>query len=207
MKFPDKVVDLCKLLDENKAQDILVCDSTKMQNSVDYFIIATATSNVHIRGVVENISEKTNENKEKFGNLLQEGFGLSNWVVLSYENVFLHLFTKEERIRYSLEKLLNDGKNVTTFKRLLNSIRADEKKLKLNLKKEILKEQKEKKNEDRSQKNEDKLDKKEKENKIKKEKNNLKEKKDLKEKKEKNEIKENKKTEKLSRQAKRQSDK
>jgi len=171
MKFPDKVLDLCKMLNANKAQDIVVCDSTKMQNPVDFFIIATATSNVHIRTIVEDITKKTSENCEEFESPLREGFGLSNWVVLSFENVYLHLFTKEERNRYNLEKLLNDGKNLMTFKRLLNIIKADEKKTKASLKKAHIKEQKEKKNENRSQKElENKVNKKEKNVKLKKEK-------------------------------------
>lgn len=229
MKFPIKVVDLCKMLDANKAEDIVVCDSTKMQNSVDYFIIATATSIAHIRGIVENVTMKTSENKELYGTPLREGFGLCNWVILSYEDVFLNVFTKEERNRYNLEKLLNDGKNLITFKRLLSNLKAEEKKEKANLKKALLKEEKEKRLKDcskitaekvekkeikerkeRQEKKEIKIKKDKKEIKVKKEKKDIKinnELREIKEKKLKKENKEKEKTEKLNSQKKRESDK
>jgi ribosome-associated protein len=153
MKFPNKVVDICKLLDANKAQDIVVCDVTKLQNSIDYFIIATATSSAHIRGIVENISLFTLVNHSELGEMTREGFGMnSTWVVLAFGEVFVHLFIREERNRYNLEKLWNNGRNVTTFKRLISQINSEEKKLKLTLKKAEQQKQKEQRRASRHQK-------------------------------------------------------
>lgn len=128
MKVPQKIVSICTLLDNKKAENIVVCDTTKKQNVVDFFVIATLTSSGHIKGVVDYIMEESIKMPLVFGEPTREGFNLSGWVVLDFGDVFVHLFTKEERAHYNLDKFVNEGGNLVTFKRILNDIKVQKSK-------------------------------------------------------------------------------
>ncbi len=127
MKVTEKVVNICLFLDEKKAQDIVVCDTTKMKNAVNYYIIASADSIAHVRGVADYVEEKAKEN-DLLKDYFREGYEQSEWVVFDFDDVFLHIFTKDARERYSLQKMLNEGGNVFTLKRILNEMRKKEEK-------------------------------------------------------------------------------
>lgn len=130
MNLPKQVIDLCNMLDEKKAINILVCDTTKMKNVADYFLIATASDLTHMHDICSFIESKTRENSEEFGEMVKEGFNLSKWVVLNFDKIFVEIFTKEERKRYNLEKFLNEGGNIRTYKRVKRQL-ENEKKRKL----------------------------------------------------------------------------
>lgn len=144
MNIPQKVIDICNFLEEKKAEDIIVCDTTKMHNVADFFVIATGNSSTHINGICDYLEEKARENN--FPSLEREGFILSTWVVLDFDNVLVHLFTKEEREKYSLQKLLSDGKNEFSLKRINSTLEAERKKQEM-LKKKKQEEEKRKNNE------------------------------------------------------------
>lgn len=127
MKVTEKVVNICLFLDEKKAQDIVVCDTTKMKNAVNYYIIASADSIAHVRGVADYVEEKAKEN-DLLKDYFREGYEQSEWVVFDFDEVFLHIFTKDARERYSLQKMLNEGGNVFTLKRILNEMKKKEEK-------------------------------------------------------------------------------
>ena len=128
MKIPQKVADICALLDDKKANDILVCDTSKLNNVADFFVIATGDSPAHLNGISDYVIQKAQENQEYFGFVAKEGFILSQWIVLDFDNVIVHLFVGEEREKYSLSKLLNDGHNQVTFKKLQSDLRTQKKK-------------------------------------------------------------------------------
>lgn len=161
MNIPQKVIDICNFLEEKKAEDIIVCDTTKMHNVADFFIIATGNSSTHINGICDYLEEKARENN--YPSLEREGFILSTWVVLDFDNVLVHLFTKEEREKYSLQKLLSDGKNEFSLKRINSTLDAERKKQELLDKK---------KQEEEKRKNEELKKKQEREKKLKKNKEN-----------------------------------
>ncbi len=145
MRITEKVVSICLLLDEKKAQDIVVCDTTKMKNAVNYFIIASADSIAHVRGVADYIEEKAKES-EILKDYYREGYEQSDWVVFDFDDIFLHIFTKDARERYSLQKMLNEGGNIFTLKRVLNEAKKKQekeaKRIDLNLKPKKIKDSK-----------------------------------------------------------------
>lgn len=168
MNIPQKVIDICNFLEEKKAEDIIVCDTTKMHNVADFFIIATGNSSTHLNGICDYLEEKARENN--YPSLEREGFILSTWVVLDFDNVLVHLFTKEEREKYSLQKLLSDGKNEFSLKRINSTLDAERKKQELLEKKKQEEEKRKKEELKRKQEREKKL-KKNKENSSLKDKN------------------------------------
>ena len=74
----------------------------------DYFVICTGTSNTHVKALadeVEFVVDKTLGLKPSGG----EGFNDSIWTLMDYSSVIVHIFTKEGREFYKLEKLWNDA--------------------------------------------------------------------------------------------------
>ena len=90
-------------LDNKKGRDIKVLHVEDVSNIADYFVVCTATSNTHVKalsGEVEYQLERRGINAYHI-----EGRDNNSWVVLDYCNVMVHIFNREARDFYNLEKL------------------------------------------------------------------------------------------------------
>ena len=93
-----------------KAKEIISLNLTDIDTSVcDYFIICHGTSDTHVSAISESIIEETlNTLKEKPWH--REGLTNNDWVLLDYGNVVAHVFQKDTREFYNIEKLWGDAK-------------------------------------------------------------------------------------------------
>ena len=96
----DLVVDA---LDDIKAQDIVRLDVRDMTTVTDYMVVASGTSNRHVRALVENVAEKAG--KAGHRPLGIEGEEGSEWVLLDLQDTLVHVMLPEVREFYNLEKL------------------------------------------------------------------------------------------------------
>jgi ribosome-associated protein len=109
-----KLAMLCRELAENKkAENLLILDMRKLSAITDYFVLASATSEPHLRAVTEEIRDKL---KEEHGlrPRVVDGAGYTSWVVLDYFDVIVHVMRAEVRARYDLETLWGDAPRVRT---------------------------------------------------------------------------------------------
>jgi len=88
---------------DRKAEDVQVLDLRNRTLIADYFVVATGTSGVHIRSVVDGVIEKMKGQGERADRV--EGYAEANWVLVDYGDVVLHVFAPEEREFYDLESL------------------------------------------------------------------------------------------------------
>ena len=95
-------------LDERKGEDIKIIDISEISVLADYFIIANGSNDNQVRALVENVEEKLS--KAGFEPKQREGYGLGNWVLLDFGNIIVHVFDKENRLFYDLERIWRDGK-------------------------------------------------------------------------------------------------
>lgn len=105
----DKLIDvIVEGLLEKKAEEILVLDVHKLTTLADKFIICHATSDVQIKAIADNVSKQTSQqlNEKPWK---EEGRDTRRWVILDYVNVVVHIFKKELRDYYALEKMWNDA--------------------------------------------------------------------------------------------------
>ncbi len=100
-----------EVLKNKKAQDIKVIDISELSILADYFIIATGTSSTHVQSLAENLEEKLNE--AGFDMHHKEGFRSGSWILLDYYDIVIHLFSKEERDFYNLERLWADATTIS----------------------------------------------------------------------------------------------
>lgn len=92
-----------KFLDDKKGRDIKLLHVEDVTSIADYFVVCTATSNTHVKalsGEVEYQLERRGVNAYHI-----EGRDNNSWVVLDYCNVIVHIFNREARDFYNLDKL------------------------------------------------------------------------------------------------------
>lgn len=97
-------------LEDKKGEDIAVIDISQVSVIADYFVICTGASDSQIQALVENVDEKMHEK----GYMLkqQEGRNSGSWVLMDYGDVIVHVFDKEGRSFYNLERIWSDGRRV-----------------------------------------------------------------------------------------------
>lgn len=114
LKEMEKAKEMAKIafkaLDEKKGEDIKVIDISGVSVLADYFIIAHGNSESQVRALVDNVEECL----YKAGHPLKqrEGYGTRNWVLLDFSDIIVHIFDKENRLFYDLERIWKDGKDV-----------------------------------------------------------------------------------------------
>ncbi len=93
---------------DNKAQDLVVFDLHGVTDMTDYFVIASGTSDTHVRGVAEHVLEGMKA--AGFSVLHVEGMQQGRWVLLDFFDVVVHVFHPAQRTFYQLERLWSDAK-------------------------------------------------------------------------------------------------
>ncbi|HTY10709.1 MAG TPA: ribosome silencing factor [Bacteroidota bacterium] len=91
-----------------KAQNVVLLDLRKLTSMSDFFVICSADSDTHVRAIADGIRDGAMGAGEKIWH--DEGHGESTWVLLDFVNVVVHVFHKETRSFYNLEKLWGDAK-------------------------------------------------------------------------------------------------
>ena len=100
----------CKALDEKKGEDIKVIDIAGVSVLADYFIIANGSNESQVKALVDNVEEGLH--KAGFVLKQREGYGTASWVLLDFGDIIVHIFDKENRLFYNLERIWRDGVEV-----------------------------------------------------------------------------------------------
>ncbi|CDD46151.1 iojap protein 155 [Firmicutes bacterium CAG:534] len=95
-------------LEDKKAEDIRVINIETVSVIADYFIIATGTNANQIKAMADEVEEKLG--RAGFMLKQKEGYEHANWVLLDFGDVIVHIFDKENRFFYDLERIWRDGK-------------------------------------------------------------------------------------------------
>ena len=94
-------------LEDKKAEDIRIIDISEISTIADYFIIADGSNKSQIQAMADNVSEILG----RAGiNLRQmEGYQNANWILMDFQDVIIHIFDRENRLFYDLERIWRDG--------------------------------------------------------------------------------------------------
>ena len=103
-----RAAQIALLLDDKKAEEVMVINVSHLSNIGDCFVVATAQNKVHARALSSFIEDELVNKGETL--LRREGEG--GWAVLDYGSIIIHIFEHSLREFYHLEKLWNDGKNI-----------------------------------------------------------------------------------------------
>jgi ribosome-associated protein len=107
-----KLALLCRdLADNRKAENIVVLDVREVSSVTDYFVVASGTSEPHLRAITDEITDKL---RADYGIRPRavDGTLQTNWVVLDFFDVIVHVMRTDVRERYNLEGLWGDAPEV-----------------------------------------------------------------------------------------------
>ncbi len=91
-----------------KASNVILMDLRKLNAPADFFVVCSSDSNTHVKAVADAVRDGLE--KKGIKPWSAEGFLALSWVLLDYVDVVLHVFQKETRSFYNLERLWGDAK-------------------------------------------------------------------------------------------------
>ena len=102
---------IARILDSKKAQDIEAINIRDLTIIADYFIIASGTSTTQVKALVDEVEFKL-KTEHNITPSRVEGYRSSSWILADYGSVVVHVFLREAREFYSLERLWTDGEHL-----------------------------------------------------------------------------------------------
>ncbi|MDO5560091.1 MAG: ribosome silencing factor [Oscillospiraceae bacterium] len=116
MEINNKLINVVKALESKKAENIEVLGIKDLTVLTDYFVIANGTSTTHTRTLADEVEYQLSQ--AGIEPTRKEGYSGSNWIILDYSDIVVHVFYKETREFYQLERLWADGEHVDVEKLL-----------------------------------------------------------------------------------------
>ena len=101
-------------LDDKMGEDIKVLDIHEISVLADYFLIAHGNNPNHVKALIDSVEDKLEELGYSTNHI--EGYQEGTWVLLDFGRIIVHVFHKEARLFYDLERIWSDGKTVSIDK-------------------------------------------------------------------------------------------
>lgn len=118
----EKIISVAaNALNDKKAMNITAIEVGELTVIAEYFIIATATSNTHVRALAEEVEEKLTAAGFEPDHVEGKATG---WILLDYSGVVIHIFTRDTRDYYNLDRMWDDG-NKLDLDKILTSAREE----------------------------------------------------------------------------------
>lgn len=110
METLELVKSIKNALDDKKAEEVTILDISEISSIADYFIIANGNNPNQLTAM----QDACDEAMEKAGVHAKqiEGNNNSTWILMDYSDIIIHLFSKEDRQFYNLERIWKDAKPV-----------------------------------------------------------------------------------------------
>ena len=98
-------------LEDKKGEEIRIIDISEVSVLADYFIIANGSNRSQVQALCDNVSEMLG--RAGVHTKQVEGYENANWILLDFGDIIVHVFDKENRLFYDLERIWRDGNRIT----------------------------------------------------------------------------------------------
>ena len=116
----EKMVRLAlNAMEDKKAEDIKIIKIGEVSSIGDYFVIASGSNINQVQAIVDNVDEALHRAGCPCKQM--EGYDAGNWILMDYGDIIVHVFDRENRLFYNIERIWRDGKDID-----LESFRAIE---------------------------------------------------------------------------------
>lgn len=109
MDSKEKLEQIVKILDDKKAENIVAIETSEVTIVSDYFVIASGTSNTHVRSLADDLEDGMAKLGVEADHIEGRATG---WILLDYGDVIVHIFMRDSREYYNLERLWADAAQV-----------------------------------------------------------------------------------------------
>ena len=99
---------IADLMISKKAFDVVILDLKKLTSATDYFVVCSADSDTQVKAIADAVQDGMDTAGERVWH--QEGYHAMRWILLDYVDVVAHVFHKDERTFYNLDRLWGDAK-------------------------------------------------------------------------------------------------
>lgn len=106
----DLALAAAKFLDDKKGEDIIILGIHRVSLIADYFVIVSGNSSVQVKALADEVSKKMEQMGKKIHHI--EGYNEAKWVLLDYGDIVIHIFHKDTRQFYDLERLWGDAEKI-----------------------------------------------------------------------------------------------
>ena len=94
---------IAEILEDTRAKDVKIVALKEKTDIAEYFVLANGTSSTHVKALAGEVEFKMDERDIKAEAV--EGRGNNSWIVLDYSHVIVHVFSREAREFYDLDRL------------------------------------------------------------------------------------------------------
>ena len=98
-------------MEEKMAEDIRVINISDVSSIADYFVICNGSNAPQVQAIQDFVDTKMSE--AGYEAIRVEGIRSANWILMDYGDVVIHIFSKEDRLFYDLERIWRDGKDLS----------------------------------------------------------------------------------------------
>lgn len=95
-------------MEDKKAEDIKIIEIGELSPIGDYFVIASGSNINQVQAIVDNVDEALH--RAGFPVKQVEGYDAGNWILMDYGDIIVHVFDRENRLFYNIERIWRDGK-------------------------------------------------------------------------------------------------
>lgn len=111
MEHSKEMVKLAvQALQDKKGEDVKIIDIREVSVLADYFIIASGSNGNQVQAMADNVEEMLG--KVGYVSAQIEGYDSANWILMDYKDIIVHVFCREDRLFYDLERIWRDGKTI-----------------------------------------------------------------------------------------------
>jgi ribosome-associated protein len=107
VEMPGTLARAAELAGDRKAKDLLVLDLRGISSATDYFLIASGTSDTHVKSIADHVIEELKKEGVRPSHV--EGLRAGRWVLIDYIDFVVHVFHPAAREFYQLERLWGDA--------------------------------------------------------------------------------------------------
>ncbi len=110
MSSKDILKTAYEAISDKKGENTRIIDISKVSVIADYFIVTNGSNVNQVQAIADSVEEKLLETGVKLKQV--EGNNNSGWILMDFGDVIVHVFSKEERFFYDLERIWSDGTNI-----------------------------------------------------------------------------------------------
>ena len=123
-----RVQDIARLiattLNDKKAQDIQLIDISGLSILADCFVVASGNNPIQVRTLCDEVKDALDQAGVNCARI--DGYAAGRWIVIDASDILVHIFHREEREFYNLERLWSDGTNTISYEELVARTQQEE---------------------------------------------------------------------------------